>query len=200
MTQLALAMPDRAQGPLRRPPEPIVREACFSQDGRCRYLLKRTWGTGLILAIAGLNPSHADGARDDPTMVREMGFAYRWGFAGLVKLNIYPFIASQPAAMRRWRAERSNQAFGERFNNLMIAGGAVARADFHLAAWGAGAEEGHVDLFLEEMRRMGRRLGGRAVVWHCLGTNDDGSPRHTLARGRNRIPDDARPELWRRAA
>ncbi len=41
-----------------------------------------------------------------------------------------------------------------------------------------------------------RRIVGKRLVWTCLGTNENGAPRHTLARGRNRIPDDATPMPW----
>jgi hypothetical protein len=46
------------------------------------------------------------------------------------------------------------------------------------------------------MTEIGRLLE-RNINWYCMGTNKDGSPKHPLARGHNRIPDDQQPILWR---
>ena len=35
---------------------------------------------------------------------------------------------------------------------------------------------------------------------YAFGLNANGTPKHPLARGKNRIPDDAVPFLWRKGA
>jgi hypothetical protein len=186
--QLSLPI-DADPGPLRMPPEPIVRQAVVVAD--YRLTMVRAWGAGPRLAIAGKNPSTADGKRDDPATIRNMGFAYRWGFGSLVQVNVYPLITPSPAELGRWLATRPSDFAGRQIDNLHAAGAAVKSATMRLAIWGAGVARADLDLFLSEIDRM----AGKAP-WMCLDVNDDGSPLHTLARGRRRIPDDARPRPW----
>jgi hypothetical protein len=62
----------------------IIRSAVFSPDRRYRYHLSRVWpfGRGTLCFIM-LNPSHADEADDDATIRKCMGFAKRFGYAGI---------------------------------------------------------------------------------------------------------------------
>lgn len=196
MTQLSL-LPDDTKPPPRRPVEPIVREALI--EGNYRWWLKRAWGPGPAIAWVGLNPSTADGKRDDPTMSREIGFSFRWGFGSLVKLNLYPFIAANPAAMREWRSGwmtnpgLHGDAREAWIGNMHRAGDEIGRCQTVIAAWGEGAEDDHRDAFMEIVTD----LVGRPIEWQCLARTASGAPRHTLARGTHRIPDDATPSLWR---
>ena len=77
-------------------------EALISEDGHYRWWLRRRWdqGEGLLLFI-GLNPSRADGNRDDPTLRRLIGFARGWGYRELLVLNLFARISPSPAALRR---------------------------------------------------------------------------------------------------
>ena len=77
-------------------------DAVISEDGHYRWWLCRSWeqGEGLLLFI-GLNPSRADGDRDDPTLRRLIGFARRWGYRELLVLNLFARISPSPAALRR---------------------------------------------------------------------------------------------------
>lgn len=169
---------------LRRPAEPIVRSAEF--EGSYRLSLTRTWGAGPTIVIAGCNPSRADADRDDPTMSREMAFANRWGFGGLVKINVYPVIAAtiSMGALRTWRA--GYPATWSR--NMDRATELLGDAGAAWAAWGALVPDEDLGAWLPGVAgRLGRR-----VCWQCLGVTATGSPKHTLARGRHRIPDDPR--------
>ena len=174
---------------LRRPSEPIVRSAELAAG--CRLSLTRTWGTGPTIVIAGCNPSNADGQRDDPTTCREMAFANRWGFGALVKVNVYPVIAATTSmgALHAWRS--IYPATWER--NIDRAAGLLARAGAAWAAWGALVPGEDLGAWIAGVAR---RLG-RPVDWQCLGVTTSGAPKHTLARGRHRIPDDARLQPWR---
>ena len=50
--------------------------ARISACGRYRWWLERRWHRGQpMLLFIGLNPSRADGLRDDPTLRRLQGFA-----------------------------------------------------------------------------------------------------------------------------
>ncbi|MCX5495760.1 DUF1643 domain-containing protein [Kaistia dalseonensis] len=188
--QLALTFPpDRSA---TRPAEPIERTALIGgADNELRWSLRRRWADGPCVAWCGLNPSRADGSIDDPTMLREMGFSFRWGFGSLVKVNVYPFRSPSPVALAEWRKRLGR-------NDIVLrdaaerAAAAIAGCDLFIAAWGNGAEPDDLARWLA----MVERALGCPIAWHCLGTNADGSPRHTLSRGRNRVPDDMIPVYW----
>ena len=59
--------------------------ASFSDNRQYRWWLHRQWtfGLGLLLFI-GLNPSRADGKRDDPTLRRLQAFAKSWGISRII--------------------------------------------------------------------------------------------------------------------
>lgn len=190
MNQLSFLPPD-PETDRRLPREPIARAALI--DGNYRRWLKRKWGAGPMVGWGMLNPSDASGKIDDPTLWRIMGFSYRWGYGGLVVGNIYPFISANPQACRRWRQSidedtSAREAFIRNHEDCAALFGDCALV---MAAWGAGADRDDVDRWLEAV--------GADRDWHCIGTTADGSPKHPLARGVHRVPDDARPQVWRRA-
>ena len=78
----------------------VVRWAAVSRCGLYRYHLGRSWpdllGDGRGALFIMLNPSVADGSRDDPTVRRCMGFARRWGYGALAIVNLYARRSSDP--------------------------------------------------------------------------------------------------------
>lgn len=76
--------------------------AILSRDGVYRYRLWRSWGPAKRLAGVLLNPSTADGRKDDPTVRKFCGFAKRLGFDGIEILNPFSFRATDPASL--WAA------------------------------------------------------------------------------------------------
>lgn len=71
--------------------------ASFSLDRTYRYALWRTWAEeDGYLMVVGHNPSTAGEKTNDPTIVREIGFAKRWGYGGLCKLNVGAYRATHP--------------------------------------------------------------------------------------------------------
>lgn len=201
MEQLEL-LSDRPVPVLRMPAEPIVRSAEIEDN--YRWVLKRAWGAGPCALWCGVNPSDANGQRDDPTMLREIGFSYRWGFGSLVKVNIYPFISANQQALRRWRAswapdmresEFDHSAFHAWLRNVDVVRGLIEKCDIRIAAWGNGAEGDDLTQFLDELA-FDYEEKARPIQWHCIGKNANGSPKHTLARGVHRVPDDAKPFIW----
>lgn len=211
MTQLHLLDDDQNQA-RKMPAEPIVRIAEI--EGEYRWLLKRAWGAGPTILWCGTNPSIADAKRDDPTMLREIGFSYRWGFGSLIKVNIYPFISPDMKELAKWRASWRPQELDYApwsidkspisawHHNQRIIWEQLKQASTYVAAWGNGIEPNDVESFVggaciriddDEFGNLPLR-----VDWQCLDTNADGSPKHTLARGKHRIPDDAKLRLWRK--
>lgn len=146
----------------------IRTEAYFSPDRKHRYWLLRVWDSSRpIMANIGANPSTADELENDHTIRKDMGFANRLGFGGLLKLNVGGYRATDP---KRWH--NAADPFGrensvEDFKRYL----AMFDAKKTVVAWG---------------RCIGRfRYRGDAIaqgipdLW-CFGKNPDGTPRHTL--------------------
>lgn len=149
--------------------------ALLSADGVYRYALTRRWAAGPWCAFVMLNPSTADAFDDDPTIRRCVGYAQRWGFAGLLVLNLFAVRSPDPKVMRS-HPEPVGPA-----NDVVILsalldprasdGYGVGRV---VMAWGAhGGHQGR-DLAVT------RLLRGRGLTPQCLGRTTAGQPRHPL--------------------
>lgn len=194
-------------------------DAVFSGCGRYRYRLTRELGGKLTLTVVMLNPSTADGSKDDPTIRRCKGFAKDWGYGRLVIVNLYAFRATDPRHM--W-AQADRTAVGPRAlehiigedNDSAIAravgearygigvtplhawSGVVVVADLRergivLCAWGRGGtvDKQLLKLHAERVAHVAKLIGGDL---YCLGINGDGSPKHPLY-----LPEDTEAMLWR---
>jgi hypothetical protein len=140
----------------------------FSPDRRHRYSLVHRWnplfGDKLILWI-GLNPSTADEQQLDPTLTRIRSFSQREGFDGFWMANLFGLRTPYPKEMMA-----DPDPVGAGNDDALLA--AAARCERIVAAWGAG---GH---FQTRAGAVARLLAGHDL-W-CLGTTQDGQPRHPL--------------------
>ena len=154
----------------------MKRTASLSDDGLYRYGLERCWEPELYGAArvgilwVMLNPSTADGTRDDPTLRRCIAFSKAWGYSSLEVVNLYARRTRDPKILSGFR-----DPVGP--DNAWNIQQAIGRSMFVVAAWGTRPKIMQGDLqavrVLEALR-----FGGRKV--HCLGINQDGSPRHPL--------------------
>lgn len=156
--------------------------AILSECERYRYLLWRTIDRDLVddrenkgtVCFVMLNPSTADADADDPTIRRCMGYADLWGFTRLEVVNVYPYRATDPAAL--WTAPCS--IYGHFHDDHLVE--AFDRADLIVCAWGANAvkdDADHVERLIRE---------GNQEPW-CLKINKDGSPAHPLYQPKNAV-------------
>lgn len=174
------------------PPGPIVRAADVDQRTNCRFTLRRAWGPGPSILWCGANPSLANAERDDPTMRREIGFSYRWGFGSLVKVNLLPFITPNPAHLAaRMRERRGRMLMHDNEQRLRDE---LDKVTVCVAAWGNLVPPDEVERILWAVRY--DTADPKPVEWKCLGVTNSGAPKHTLARGKHRIPDDAKLIDW----
>ncbi len=177
-----MLLPDR--------PDPSTEgTAAISEDEIYRWSLTRNLGGDRPLVICGLNPSTADARKNDPTIRKEIGFARRWEYTWLIKVNMFGFRSPKPAVM--FRARRDGVDIVGCDNNAAIqlaAALAVALDGRFLVAWGANAKR-----YPERVAELVALLAG-TPLW-CLGMNDDGSPEHPLY-----IPYDREPTRWAAAA
>lgn len=177
---------------LTKPREPIFRAADI--DPPYRWTASRRWAPGPLCAWLGNNPSDADGRRDDPSMWRMMGFSFRWGFGGIVVLNVTPFIASKMSDLRAWlRADEHNPAVAiAHAENTERIAKALEHVDLAVACFGNLASRFDVDVLFWHLEHTYR---GK-VDWHCIGTTNSGAPTHPMARGKHRVPDGAKARRW----
>lgn len=140
----------------------------FSPDRRHRYSLVHRWnplfGDRLILWI-GLNPSTADEQQLDPTLTRIRSFSQREGFDGFWMANLFALRTPYPKEMV---ADADPVGPGNDASLLE----AADRCERIVAAWGAGGD------FRTRAAVVARLFAGREL-W-CLGTTQDGQPRHPL--------------------
>jgi hypothetical protein len=154
--------------------------AIFSPCRRYRYVLgwpARIGGSGIAL-FALSNPSTATAEKLDATLTRCVGYAQRWGYEWAHVVNARAWRETDPR-----KVPEDPLAIGPD-NNMHIAAEA-AKATIVIVGWGqlAGARG---PVMLDLIRRAGK-------VPHALAVNDDGTPRHPLARGKLSIPKDVRP-------
>lgn len=162
-----------------------------------RYTLTRQWRIGPRVLFSGVNPSTADHRLDDPTVKRWTHFAASWGFGGFVAVNPIPYRAADQGIAARWydgRAAVDGAEDADLQNDLVLAQEA-ATADLIVVCHGnASWAQPAIDHAMTILSRFGKR------ALHCLGRTKDGHPIHPMARGQHRVPDDAKPIIWRDAA
>lgn len=176
---------------------PVEREALISNCRLFRWTLTRRWDDRPILTVVMFNPSTADGLEDDPTIKTLCKRASRtWGFGGIAVVNIIPLRSPQPRDAiafleqgQSWAIERNEQVITE----------AVKQAGAVLVAWGALAglsleAEGYLTHLQEEIEAAAEAAD---IPMYCMGRTGDGMPKHPMARGKHRVPEDAPLVPWR---
>lgn len=146
----------------------LERDAVLSEDGKYRYLLRRTWDARLPRALfVMLNPSTADAAVDDATIRSCIRLCRSWNYGSFEVVNLFAWRATDPNELRK-----VPDPIGLANDRSISA--AAGRCDVLICAWGA--------------HQIAAQRG--AAVWHlirqhrpavfCLGVTKDGSPKHPL--------------------
>ncbi len=146
----------------------VYRSAVISDDRVYRYSLARRWDgasrDSQILTWVMLNPSRADGATDDPTVRKCMGFARRWGFRSIRIVNLMAYRATRPIELMAAQDPRGPE-------NLVYVSAALREATRVIVAWGDQGRHHPLDQILGLLR------AHRSKVY-CLGQTASGQPRH----------------------
>lgn len=147
-------------------------DATFSNDKVYRYRLTRSLGSaGFRICWAMLNPSKADGDRNDLTVSKCMEFSRRMGASSLVVVNLFALISTDPKKLLT-HADPVGP-----LNRYFLKTAALG-CDKLMVAWGA----------------LPRRIMGAAapmveelLFWNkqtfCLGDTKSGAPRHPSRLG-----------------
>ena len=144
--------------------EIIKKSAVFSPCRTYRYTLTRTWELNQkSVLFIGLNPSTADENNDDPTIRRCIHYATKWGFGGLVMVNLFAFRATLPKNLMK-----TSFPVGED-NNLFIIN-AHKKTKMVLAVWGNNGN------FLNRDQEVLELISNPM----CLNINKSGQPAHPL--------------------
>lgn len=178
--------------------------AHFDERRTIRWWLSRTWdATGKTAVVIGNNPSKAGATENDPTVLRWNHFFRAWGFGGYIAVNKYPWISADPSEC--WRiADRAINGpdWGNRddliYKNIPLVVRHAKAAAQVFVCWGKTRNEDD-HLFTENLiEEIQSGTEPFPDLW-CFGHNADGSPKHPMARGHHRVPDNQVPILWRAA-
>jgi hypothetical protein len=150
-------------------------DAEFSKCGRYRHWLVRDWrGGGRRFSLddsfalwIGMNPSTAEANIDDPTIRKEMVFTQREKLYCYVKVNVMDFRSTSPDWLRSPGIVPCSDVnrgmiglFADRAAKIIVCFGRLHRS---LRQYG--------EAVLDDLKDK--------ELW-CLGTNNDGSPKHPL--------------------
>jgi len=141
--------------------------ALFSPCRTWRYSLYRRWTRWSVVPkiaiFIGLNPSTADEKQDDATVRRCMGFARRWGYGGIIVVNLFAYRSKNPRIMMA-----ADDPVGPLNDEVIMRN--ISIANVVVACWGT---------------RGGFRQRDKAIYKSipnlmCLGVTKDGFPCHPL--------------------
>lgn len=137
--------------------------ALFSEDRKHRYFLYRHWDkTAKIAMVIGLNPSTANESKNDPTIERLVQTLAKKGYGGLMMVNLFTIISSDPEILLDpVHRENENADLG------LILGYAFGVQEI-IFAWGN----------FKEAESRAKRLIETFVDAKCFGVNKNGSPWH----------------------
>jgi hypothetical protein len=126
------------------------------------------------LVAIGLNPSTARADVDDPTIRKESGFAKRWGFGRLIKVNAYGYRATDPDAMFAAQARGTDIVGPE--NDAVIAEAIVTAQRERgsiFVGWGKNIEPAR-------QRAVAKLFASCDLYVYCIKSNLNGTPKHPL--------------------
>jgi hypothetical protein len=192
--------------------------ATFNQSRTHRYSLRRWISLDpdrvltTTIAWVMLNPSTADAFKLDPTIKRCAKFSQRWGFGQMIVVNLFglrsphpkDLLWPQPLTGRRALLAHAIAPLDELDGNDEAIEVAAMIADTVVCAWGNHGALGERDIAVRRMLARRRTMqgvqGARQLRVVHLGLSIQGQPKHPLARGLHRIPDDVEPIDWKELA
>lgn len=150
-----------------------------------------------MLLVVMFNPSTADHMVDDPTIRTLMQRASRvWGFGGIEVVNLIPLRSPSPddaVLMTRWQERQQWHDRDNLHRNIEIILDRIREAGAILLAFGALGDR-CPDWTQNVLDEITDAADGQTI--YCMGRTGSGAPIHPLARGKNRVPNDAPLVPW----
>lgn len=183
----------------------MLGSAKFARDGALRREIRRWWTEEPIAWVAWLmlNPSNAGPSKNDPAALRVTHFTAQWGYGGWIGINLYPFISSTPDKLWRWADWESNGPAWSIRDDLAVNLEDIERvariASLRIVAFGAQPIERDqmwMEQCLEAFEQPSELIDADEKLY-CLGTSKNGQPLHPMARGKMRVADSVKPQVWR---
>lgn len=165
-------MGEKTQGRGRMKDDGIFRSAEISECGEYRTELVRVWNRALPVCVwCAMNPSTADGEKDDPSVRKMMGFSARLGYGGFHLLNVLALRTKNPKDLAKHphpRYEPNNPSrLAERAKAILW----IPSTDPVIMACGD---------IPKPFRRDALEVIRAFSVVRCLGFTQSGMPRHPL--------------------
>lgn len=136
----------------------------FSECGKYRYKLWRIWDKTLPKAMCiGLNPSTANGNKNDPTITNLSKALSKLGYGGFYMMNLFAWISPKPEDLLT-----CPDPLGENENKLKEV---EAICDLVIVCWGN---------FKQADDRIKQVLPNYLNA-KCFGRNKNGTPMHPLS-------------------
>ena len=137
-----------------------------------RRILERSWGLHQkTVVMIGLNPSTADGSKDDPTIRADYAFCNAWEREHLIKLNLFDFCATEPKDMMK-AAHPEGPLNWETFRSIYER--PLTNDLLTVVCWGKDGVYRNQDWSVMKW------LDYWEVKPMCLGYNANGTPKHPL--------------------
>lgn len=142
-------------------------------------------GEPMACLFVMLNPSTADGAQDDPTIRRCVGFAKAWGYDRMEVVNLFAYRATDPAALLA--LNHTDEPWGPE-NRRHIQAAMDGNVNRVVVAWGAhGAHLDQAETVLAWIEDYAGLLDNPCEIV-ALGLTKDGHPRHPLYLPKSAAP------------
>jgi hypothetical protein len=160
-----------------------------------RHQLDRWWSDLPRALICMANPSYAGADKNDPTIHSLVRLTHSLqGCGGFTVVNWEAYIATSPADLYAWRGrlDTPDLARAIRAENLLRIRRLSTNAYVRMVAWG------DIVPFTPHTQQTLLAMSlDRTQDLYAFGFTKSGNPKHPMARGRSRIPDDTQPVLWR---
>jgi hypothetical protein len=153
----------------------VYSEAGISSCEEYRWWLWRCWDPSKPLCIwIMMNPSTADWQKNDPTIGKVIRYCQRWGYGGVLVLNIYAYRSSKPEGIQGRVGHRNNWWIVTMFSF------AKRKRLKVICAWGASHKERG-----DEVRRLA--VSAKLKLW-CVEMAKNGEPKHPRWLSEDAIP------------
>ncbi len=147
--------------------------AVFSKCQKYRYALwRRTGGSMAPVLFIMLNPSTADGSKDDPTIRRCIQFAKDWDHSYMIVVNLFAYRSTDPKKLKKVQDPEGP-------DNSMWINKMAKVSCLVMAAWGANGSLHEQDKHVMSM------VDTSWTQVKALGFTKSGLPRHPLYMPKN---------------